>query len=209
LYICIYNGVGDIYKPSSRWCTDSAHVQCSFIVIVITISGRHAMHQTWTIQVKITLQDAITHCVLVCIWKFINKLSTFVLSCTTLNELSITVCKSILAIPRRASNTAALSELGVYPISRDIIVSMVKYWIWLKTLDNDRLLWHAFVEDNRIASHNSKLSWCASINQTLCALGLERYCNTDIHSAGTFIQVLYIVLKLIWTISLKYVCKQN
>jgi hypothetical protein len=156
-------------------CTDSAPIRTTLNLVRAMVNSIYTYgSEVWgAYSLRIGEHNVFEH------WK----------SCP-LNELSITVCKSILAIPRRASNTAALSELGVYPIARDIIVSMVKYWIRLKTLDTDRLLWHAFVEDNRIATHNSKLSWCASINKILCTLGLERYCNTGIPSAGTFIHSL-------------------
>ena len=73
------------------------------------------------------------------------------------------ICKNILAVNRKTSNIATVSELGRYPLYTDIHKKIVRYLIRFESLDKDRLLYKAYQEQrNEI---RNKCNWLSRSKQ--------------------------------------------
>jgi exonuclease III len=68
------------------------------------------------------------------------------------NQLSIKAAKSILGLPRKATNIGSLMELGLRPLFGDVILTMYKYYCRVAASDSDKLIHKAFVEDTRLSN---------------------------------------------------------
>jgi len=77
--------------------------------------------------------------------------------CTPHEKLNIQLCKQTLKIPKRASNIGARAELGRIPISKSIIVAVLKYYARSHSIDDNSLLRHAFMSQYSLTknSYNS------------------------------------------------------
>jgi hypothetical protein len=70
----------------------------------------------------------------------------------------IKIAKSMLDLPKKATNIGTLSELGQYPIQIEINTNILKFYGRLKNMDQNRLVYKAFLEDSRLALKNPKVS---------------------------------------------------
>ena len=82
------------------------------------------------------------------------------------NFTSIKISKSILGVPKHTSNIGALSELGIYPLSVTILTNIFKFYSRLFTLDQDRILYSAYLEDLKLQAS----SWTTNIENLLIHL---------------------------------------
>ena len=83
------------------------------------------------------------------------------------NKVTIKACKSMLEVPKRACNIASLAEVGIYPMSIEIMLKMTQYWMKLQTIDSNKLISYAFQEDKMLMQSHPKVSWAFSVQHIL------------------------------------------
>lgn len=90
-----------------------------------------------------------------------------------IEKLNIQFCKFILGVSKKASNLAVMGELGRYPFYIDVIITMLKYWSHLHTIDasQDRLLSQA-LKENYLMFNNNQSCWLQCIYLILKELNL-------------------------------------
>ena len=74
------------------------------------------------------------------------------------------ICKNIIE-HKGASNIATLSEMDSYLISIEIHKGMIKYLLRFKTMEKDRLVYKAFLEDQN--NNNTTNIWVAKTREIL------------------------------------------
>ena len=74
------------------------------------------------------------------------------------NFTPIKMAKSLLSLPKHASNIGALSELGIYSLTVSIYSNMYKFYLRLKDMPPNRILYAAYKEDCKLPA-----SWSAHI----------------------------------------------
>ena len=79
-------------------------------------------------------------------------------------KLHIRFCKSILGVNNKATNFAVLSELGRFPLSYNVILSMLNYWHRLHSLDSMFPLLKAAYDNSKALYLSQKPSWYGSID---------------------------------------------
>ena len=77
-------------------------------------------------------------------------------------KLNSHFCKYLLGISNKATNLAALSELGRCPLYTSIIPQVLKYYVRLKNMQEDTLLKQALYEMEKQKSSN-KTSWLSIV----------------------------------------------
>ena len=80
-----------------------------------------------------------------------------------LNHMQVQICNSILNLPKRVSNIGSIVELGLYPLTLDIIVRMLKYYNRLRTMDTSKLVYKALQEDYKICALHQDLSFSGKV----------------------------------------------
>ena len=89
-----------------------------------------------------------------------------------LEKLNISMGKYVLGVNKRTTNLAIYGELGRYPLYIDIIISMIKYWVWLcKNTHHDPLLREAY-EENLLMYGNNEPCWLRCIHILLKHLNM-------------------------------------
>lgn len=82
-------------------------------------------------------------------------------------------CKYVLEVPKRASNSAVMGELGRYPLYIDVVINMINYFIRLHNCkDNEELLPNALSLSKELFE-NGKHSWYSSIDALLSYLDIN------------------------------------
>ena len=92
---------------------------------------------------------------------------------TSISELfQIRCCKNILGVSKKTTNIATLAELGRYPLYIDIHKKMIKYFIRMKSLNPERLLYKAYIEqkNEQMTNHTN---WLTSIKDILDHTGFS------------------------------------
>ena len=79
-------------------------------------------------------------------------------------QLHVKICKLILGVKRNTSNVAVKAELGRFPLFRDVLQIMLKYWIRLLKLDDSRLVKKAYLTE--LKNDNKKWTWSQSVKKT-------------------------------------------
>jgi hypothetical protein len=92
----------------------------------------------------------------------------------TVNSMCIKVAKSILSVPRTASNAAVIAETGIIPLSYDIISGMLKYYRRLRGNQSNTMLNSAIIEDSYLVCKVSttRFSWCHCVQAVLNQLNI-------------------------------------
>ena len=92
---------------------------------------------------------------------------------TSVSELFQTrCCKNILGVSKKTTNIAILAELGRYPLYIDIHKKMIKYFIRMKSLNPERLLYKAYMEQKNEQTINHT-NWLTSIKYILDHTGFS------------------------------------
>ena len=93
---------------------------------------------------------------------------------TPYEALNIKMCKQSMRVPRRVSNLAARAELGRLPLRHHIIVAQMKYFLRVNFLNQDDLLRHAFISQERqIRNSYNTLTYIQSSKILTENLGLQ------------------------------------
>ena len=88
-------------------------------------------------------------------------------------------CKHILGASKKTTNMATLAELGRYPLYIDIHKKMVKYFLRLNTLNTDRILYLAYLEQKNELIKNGA-TWLTKIKDILDHTGFSFVYTPDI-----------------------------
>ena len=75
------------------------------------------------------------------------------------------ICKNIIGAHKRAFNTATLAEMGTYPVSIEINRRMIRYLLRYKTIQKDRLVYKAFIEQQKVK--NTTNTWVTKAREIL------------------------------------------
>ena len=92
-------------------------------------------------------------------------------------ENHIKLCKYLLEVGRRSTNSAVLGELGIFPLILEAFLNVVKYWAYLSTLSNKgSLVAEAYLISNNLYEQN-KNSWskCVSESWSKCVSEIFDY----------------------------------
>ena len=73
-------------------------------------------------------------------------------------------CKRILGVYKSTSNILSRNEIGRVPISLMITLHILKYWIFITSLQKDRLLYQAYMSE-KILDENGHSSWVTFVKQ--------------------------------------------
>ena len=94
-------------------------------------------------------------------------------------------CKWALNVSRMCSNSGALGELGRYPLLQNIIINVIKYWMHLESLPEDRLLYKVY----NIAKQK-KLKWFKYVTECLKLINIdiETVSLSDLVSKNKFLK---------------------
>ena len=87
-----------------------------------------------------------------------------------IEKLNIKFCKFILGVNKKASNLAVRGELGRYPLYIDTIITMLKYWLHLHTIDSYQD--SQALKDYYFMFHNNQSCWIQCIYLILKELNL-------------------------------------
>ena len=87
-------------------------------------------------------------------------------------RLHTRVCKNILGAHSKTSNIATLLEIGRFPISSEIQIRMVKYFLRLETVDTGGLL-HAAYQEQKLNMNNNFRNWLSTTKNILDRNGLS------------------------------------
>ena len=72
-------------------------------------------------------------------------------------QVSTRFCKYVMGLPRQVTNFGVKAELGRKPIFAHICSQVLRYWVRLVNLEEDRLLKHAYLSEMTHNSHPT--SW--------------------------------------------------
>ena len=97
------------------------------------------------------------------------------------NQLLIKVSKSILSLSKYASSIGSLVELGLYPLSVNVYINMIKYKNRISNMDADSFVHKAFLEDIAIGSIKGKLSLHHSVGRILSYLNIGNETDMNIN----------------------------
>ena len=87
-------------------------------------------------------------------------------------------CKRILGVYKSTSNNLCRSEMGRHPLSIYVIMSVIKYWLYIIKLDNKRIVYHAYRNDLTFNTHR-KSSWVTFIREILYKLNFSHVWETE------------------------------
>ncbi len=91
-------------------------------------------------------------------------------------KINLRFCKQLLGVHSKASNMAVRGELGRYPIMCTIVISMVKYFVRLRSLPEERTLKRIIIE---IENGNIASSWWTTVSSILDNLGIDININMN------------------------------
>ena len=102
--------------------------------------------------------------------KAINNIADF--GNSPWERLHTRVCKNILGAHSKTSNLATLLEIGRFPISSEIKIRMVKYFLRLETIDTIGLL-HSAYQEQKLNMSNNFRNWLSTTKNILDQNGLS------------------------------------
>ena len=85
-------------------------------------------------------------------------------------------CKHMLGTNRRSSNIGVIAELGRYPLIIEVLMNTLKYWIRLRNVDQDTLIYDSYNESKHLYEIKDNC-WLRNIKEILNKVDI---CN-DIH----------------------------
>jgi len=77
-------------------------------------------------------------------------------------------CKITLGVPKSSINAAVRGELGVFPLYIDSQTQLIKYWLRLHSLPNDRLVKKAYNTSVQLQQ-----DWAVHVQDMLCRHGFQ------------------------------------
>ncbi len=80
--------------------------------------------------------------------------------------------KNLLGVYRTSDNNAIMGELGRYPLFFDVVSRMLKYWVRLEKLPDDKLLKEAYLCNEQLTQRGT---WVNSIKFLLKELDLDTF----------------------------------
>ena len=83
-------------------------------------------------------------------------------------NLQLRCCKWILNVSRTCTNVGALGELGRYPMLQSVIINVIKYWMHLESLPEERLLSKVYKY-----AKEKKLKWFIYVTECLKLLNID------------------------------------
>ena len=85
----------------------------------------------------------------------------------TAEKIHIKLCKYLLEVGRRSTNSAVLGELGRFPVMLEALLNIVKYWTYLSNLDDkDSIVAEAYITSKTLHEQN-KNSWYKCFSEIL------------------------------------------
>ena len=99
------------------------------------------------------------------ITKYDDKYIKYINECPY-EKLHLKFCKMVLRVQKQTSNIGTRAEIGRFPIILDIYIAMIKYWIRLKDLPQERIVIDA-LKDNEIMQEKGLYSWTNMIKYIL------------------------------------------
>ena len=93
--------------------------------------------------------------------------------------MHIQCCKYILGVNRKCSNLAAIAEIGRYPKLIQIVINILKYWIRIRNMDEESLVYKSFVENIKLLN-NGHYCWLKTIQDIFNTLDICKKDNTPI-----------------------------
>ena len=98
-----------------------------------------------------------------------------------LEKLNLSLCRYILSVNKKTSKLALYGELGRYPMYVDVVLSMLKYVVRLKSnKTGDNLLYHAF-EENLIMVKGNQNCWLSSIQSIVKKFNLFNFTDAELN----------------------------
>ena len=95
-----------------------------------------------------------------------------------LEHVLLNYCKVLLSVPRSSVNAAVLGELGVFPLYIDTQTRLIKYWLRLHNMSNDRIVKKAY--DTAVAQEHE---WITHVQDILCRHGFQNiWLNPNVDS---------------------------
>ena len=94
-------------------------------------------------------------------------------------KVHIQCCKYILGVNRKCSNLAAIAEIGRYPKLIQIVINILKYWIRIRNMDEESLVYKSFVENIKLLN-NGHYCWLKTIQDIFNTLDICKKDNTAI-----------------------------
>ena len=85
-----------------------------------------------------------------------------------LEHVLLNYCKILLSVPRSSVNAAVLGELGMFPLYIDTQTQLIKYWLRLHNMSNDRIVKKAY--DIAVVQEHE---WITHVQDMLCRHGFQ------------------------------------
>ena len=82
------------------------------------------------------------------------------------NKVMTDFCKFILGVGKKASNSATLAELGIYPLEIEIKIRIIKYWLRVLSLPDDHILKHSYYNALELDRRGYR-SWATTVRLIL------------------------------------------
>jgi len=101
---------------------------------------------------------------------YLNKLCTDFIA----EKIHIKLCKYLLEVGCRSTNSAVLGELRRFPLILEAFLNVVKYWAYLSNLSNkDSLVAEAYLTSKNVYEQN-KNSWYKCVSEIFDYFGINR-----------------------------------
>ena len=110
--------------------------------------------------------------------------------CKEIEDVQVTFCKYVLGVPRHTSNAAVLGELGRLPLNVYYMHKLVKYWVKLLDMDEDRLPRSVYLMLKEHDSHG-RINWVTHVRKLLYRFGFGVvWLQQNIGNTDTFLSLL-------------------
>ena len=96
--------------------------------------------------------------------KFINECAY--------EQLHLKFCKMLLGLKRHTSNIASRAEIGRFPLFIEVQINIIKYWLRLISLPENRLIVDALNSNIRL-HENGTYSWISMVKYILESTGMQ------------------------------------
>ena len=113
-------------------------------------------------------------------------------------KLNIKYCKFILGVHKISSSQAVLGELGRFPLFKDIIINLFKYYKRINDMEQDSLLYQALNECKTL-HQSGQISWYSNLTNILNCFNIDK----DISELSNLKSELKKQYEEFWKISIK------
>lgn len=160
-----YTYLGFVFIPSGKMHTGIEHLINKAKKAWFSIQKSLMKSKEKTVHTYTKLIDSVIKPVLLYACEVWGDLPSKKLYENKVERFHLSMCKQVLGINKRANNVSTLSELGRYPLYKDIETQIFKYFQRFIHIEKDRFSYKAFQEQCSLDIMN-KTGWVVSIKKS-------------------------------------------